>query len=213
MADNVNIQTEEDQSLLVQILSTTLKRSALDFGLRSKMAGLKGTFALQSKLDPQAATISFNKGNIMLRSGIVGTPDVKVTVDINNMSGPNADKPKVVGAAKHPLFALAVSKCLEPPVTSWQAEVKKFWAFAHGAKFGPTGLKVVCLDDGESVSVGEGKLVEVHASKDELIKVFTGGAVFAQEALDGKLFVIGDLPEVAVLTGRSIDYMMGKDLV
>ncbi len=212
MADNVSITLEDDPSPIVQILGATLKRSARDGALRNKMSGLKGTFALQSKLDPQAVTINFDKGKISLRSGIVGDPDVKVTVDINNMSGPNADKPKISGAAKHPAFALAVGKCLEPPVGSWQDEVRKFWAFAEGTKHGPSGLKVVCMDDGVSTTVGDGKPMEIHGTKDELLKIFTGNAVMAQEALDGKVYVIGDLPELAVLTGRSIAYMMGEDM-
>lgn len=212
MTNDVVIELEEDPSPIVKIIGATLRRSARDKGLRSKMSGLKGTFGLRSKFDPQAVTITFASGRIVVVSGVVGDPDVVVSVDLNNMSGPGADKPKVQGALKHPAFALAVGKLLEPPTGTWQEEAARFWEFAKTAKFAPTGLKVVNTDDRSSVSFGSGQLFEIHAPAHELMKVFTGNAVFAQELLEGKLHAIGDLGQAASLTGRTIGLMLGEDL-
>ena len=76
-------------------------------------------FALRSQKDPQAVTMRFADGRVEVTHGVAPDTQVVATVDLDNMSGPDAAKAKVSGALRRPFFALGVSKLLDPPARSW----------------------------------------------------------------------------------------------
>jgi hypothetical protein len=206
----VQIALEDDPTPLVRILGATLRRSARIPALETKLRTMQGVVALKSSVDPQAVTIRFDKGKVGLEHGVAADSGVVIEADLTKMNEPDAPKPKVTGAAKHPKLALAFSKVVDPPAGPWQEEARAFWAFAHAHPRMPTAVLVVCTDDGARLVLGEGEpQYEIHGSARALNSVFTGGSVFGEDMLNGKLHGVGSLQHLAELTGRSIAWMLG----
>jgi hypothetical protein len=209
-AGPITIVLEDDPTPLVRILGATMARAARNPQLEARMRTMDGVVALKSSVDPQAVTLRFADGKVAIERGVASDAGVVIEADLNNMSDPNAPKPKVSGAARHPKFALAVSKVLDPPPGSWQEEAAAFWEFAHAHPGMPATMVVVCTDDNARLVLGGGKPVyELHGPAHALLSVFTGGSVLGQDLLDGKLCAVGSLQHTAELTGRSIAWMMG----
>jgi hypothetical protein len=208
----MDVVLEPDATPLVRIIATTLRDSASDAGVARKAARLRGVFALRSEKDPQAVTMRFNRGTVELTRGVAKDAQVVVTVDLDNMSGPDAAKPKVKGAARRPLFALGVSKLLEPKARPWSQHAQAFWAFAGERAGMPERLVVVCLDDGATLDLGAGSdtasRYEIHGTALALVSVFSGNSVFGQDLLEGKVYAVGTLQHASVLTGGFLDWMM-----
>lgn len=211
MADDSGVVTvEADASPLALILGATLRRAARDPKLLATLRSNQGAVALKSTADPQAATIRLRDGRAHVTTGVAPDADVVIAVDINRMSDPDAPKPKVTGAARHPKLALAVGKLLEPPHGTWQDEARAFWEFVAPHPRAPRGLRVVNTDTGADVSFGaQPAEYELHGSEHALITLFTGGSVLGEDLLNGKLSAVGTLRHTAELTGRSIAWMMG----
>jgi hypothetical protein len=207
----MQVGLEDDATPLVRIIATTLSQTMANPDMARKAANLKGVFALQSAKDPQAVTMRFATGRVHLERGVASDAQVIVTVDLDNMSGPDAPKPKVRGAVRHLKFALGVSKLLDGDKRPWTAHADAFWTFAADASGMPAHLRVVCLDTDETRDFGDinGAVdYEIHGSATALAAVFSGGSVFGQDLLDGKVFGIGTLQHASILTGQSIAWMM-----
>jgi len=206
----VQIALEDDPTPLVRILGAILQRSARQPALQSKIRSMRGVVALKSSVDPQAATIRFDKGRVTLEHGVAADSGVVIEADLLRMNEPNAPKPLVRGLARHLMLALAASKVLDPPSRPWQDEARAFWEFARDHPRMPKTLLVVCTDDGSRLTLGEGTPeYEIHGRGRALISVFTGGSVLGEDMLNGKLYGVGSLQHLAELTGRSIAWMFG----
>jgi hypothetical protein len=206
----VQIALEDDPTPLVRILGAILQRAARKPALQSKLGSMRGVVALKSSVDPQAATIRFDKGRVTLEHGVAADSGVVIEADLLRLNEPNAPKPKVRGAARHPKFALAVSKVIDPPAGPWQDEARAFWEFARDHPRMPRTLLIVCTDDGSRLTLGEGTPdYELYGSARALVSVFTGGSVLGEDLLNGKLQAVGSLQHMAELTGRSIAWMFG----
>jgi hypothetical protein len=210
----MDVVLEPDATPLVRIIAKTLRDSTADAGDAHKAERLRGVFALRSEKDPQAVTMRFERGRVTLHRGVAPDAQVVVTADLDNMSGPDAAKPKVQGALRHPLFALGVSKLLEPKPRPWTEHAHAFWAFARERPGMPEQLRVVCIDDGSSVDLGNttstdaDACYEIHGSAPALVSIFSGGSVFGQDLLDGKVYAIGSLRHTSIVTGGFLDWMM-----
>ncbi len=206
MADVV-FELESDAPPFVLGVASTLKRAAAHPGLSKRLNGMKGVLGLCSSVDPQCAIVRFDRGRIALASGVADDADVVITLDPNDAKA----KPKVRGAARHPLFALNLAKVMEPPKGTWQEEAAAFWAFAGGWPRMPSRLRVVCTDDGAEVSFGngEGSVYEVHGATEALLSVFSGASILGQDMLEGKLLVVGSIEHASIVTGRSIAWALG----
>ena len=206
----MDVVLEPDATPLVRIIATTLRASTADADVARKAERLRGVFALRSEKDPQAVTMRFDRGRVALARGVAPDAQVVVTVDLDNMSGPDAPKPKVRGAFRHLRLALGVSKLLEPKARPWSEHAQAFWAFAGARRGMPERLRVVCLDDGTVVELGTstGSQYEIHGSAPALVSIFSGSSVFGQDLLDGKVYAIGSLQHASVLTGSFLEWMM-----
>ena len=204
----VGIEIPSDAPPFVRGVAAMLKRSAQHPSLAKRLRGMSGVLALRSSSDPQTATVRFEKGRIELASGAASDADVVITLDPNDASV----KPKVVGAAKHPLFALALAKVMEPPTGAWQEEAAAFWAFASAAPRMPARLRVLCTDDGTELILGssDGPMYEVHGTAGALVSVFSGSSILGQDMLEGKVKCVGTIEHVSVLTGRAIAWAFGE---
>ncbi len=205
------VETEDDPPPIVLILATTLRRSERTPKLAELMRRAKGTVALRSTVDPQAATIRFTDGRVRVERGVAADADVVIATDVNRMADEHPPKPKVTGAATHPRLALAVAKLLEPPTGTWQDEARVFWAKVEASGTGPSGLRIVCTDRRAEVGFGASPAdFEIHGTEHRLLAMLSGNSVFGQEVFDGNLHAVGTLRHLAELTGVSIDLMMGR---
>ncbi len=208
----IDVVLEEDATPLVMIIATQLRRAIADPTLAQKAQKLRGVFALKSAKDPQAVTMRFGNGQVVVSHGVAPDTHVIATVDLDNMSGPDATKPKVTGALRRPMFALGVSKLLDGPAMSWTQHAQAFWAFAASAPSMPASLHIVCLDDGTALVLGASSdatnRYEIQGSTVALTSIFSGNSVFGQDLLDGKVFAIGSLQHSSVLTGQSIEWAL-----
>ena len=207
----VQVTLEDDATPLVRILGATVRRAAASKA-GPTVAGMKGVMAVKSTVDPQAATIRFDKGHVHVERGVASDVDVLIEADLNNMVGPDAPKPKVSGAAKHVKFALGVAKVMEPPHGTWQQEATAFFEFARQDKDAPKSMRVVNTDNRTEIHLGDPGQpeYEIHGPEARLLAIFTGGSVIGEDVLSGKIRVRGSLAHASILTGRSIAWMMGE---
>ncbi|MBK5287802.1 MAG: hypothetical protein JJE46_04970 [Acidimicrobiia bacterium] len=205
------VETEDDPTPIVLILATTLRRAEQTPKLAAMMQKAKGNVTLRSTVDPQAATVRFQRGRVRVERGVAADTHVTIATDINRMADDDAPKPRVSGALAHLRLALTISKVLEPPLGTWQQEAARFWAGAADHSGMPAGVRVVCLDDGTELILGaEATEFEIHGTAHRLTAVFTGGSVFGEDVLNGKLYAVGSLQHLAEITGRSLAFMMGR---
>ncbi len=205
----MEISTEADPPPIVRIMATTLRRAAREPKLAATMQKMQGIAALKSSTDPQAATIRFKRGAVAIERGVADDVDVVIEADLATMNDPRPPKPKVSGAARHPQFALALAKVLDPPKGSWSDAARAFWTFAATHPEMPAALEIVNSDDGERLLLGAGEpRVELHGSGHWLTVVLSGNSVLGEDILAGKLQFVGALQFVAVMTGRSIAWTL-----
>src|SRR5687768_248571 len=118
MVERLRIDVGDEAPPLARGLVMTLRRAATHAELAALLNKLEGRFALRSSKDPQSATIRFDKGRVEVVGGVDSDADVVVTADLDTLGQAGAPKPKVSGAARHPLLALQSSKLLDPPAPS-----------------------------------------------------------------------------------------------
>jgi hypothetical protein len=209
----VAITTEDHGPPIVHILGGTLRRATAQPKVARTMAKLKGSVALKSTVDPQAATIEFDRGTINITHGVRDDADLVISADLNTMGRPGAAKPKVKGAARHLGFALGVSKVLDAqPVGGWMGAVDDFWAWAADKPGRPDRLRVVCTDDGREHTVGSagGTSVELHGPAWALTGVFTGGDHLAAAVLEHRVQIVADFATLSRFTGVITKLMLGE---
>ena len=200
------IDVDDDAPPVALGVAATLRRAERDPKLAAQLRRMRGVLALRSSVDKQAVTARFDDGRVRVSPGVADDADVVITLDFND---PTA-KPKVSGAARHPVLALGASKVLEPPTGTWQEEARAFWAFAAGAPRMPRAVAVTCTDDGSSLVLGDGDpQYQIEGAAAALTSVFSGASVFGEDLLNGKVFAVGTLEQTSVLTGRSIAWVMG----
>jgi hypothetical protein len=202
------IETAPDSPPIVLGMAARLKRSATHASLAGKMRKMKGVVSMRSPVDKQSVTVRFERGHVKLAQGVASDADLVITLDFND---PDA-KPKVQGAVRHLALALATSKVLEPPKGTWQEEAAAFWAFAADWPRMPKSLLVVCTDDHSEARFGESGPpdFEIQGSAAQLLSVFSGDSILAEDWLAGRLLGVGTTEHASILTGRSIAWVMGQ---
>jgi hypothetical protein len=211
MNNSARIEVEPDPVPIVLILAATLRRAARTPKLAAAIGHVKGNVALKSTTDPQAATMRFGGGGVMVVRGISDDTDVVIAADLNTMADENAPMPKILGLARHPKLAMTVGKLLEPPHGTWQQEAERFFTFALQRPRVPRSMRVVNTDDGSELLLGQPPAAyELHGSEHALMNVFLGNTVLGQDLIDGKLFGVGKLAHLAELTGSSLAWMLGQ---
>jgi hypothetical protein len=208
MPADITFEIDPDAPPFVLGVGAVLKRSAGAPKLRARLAKMRGTLGLRSSVDRQVATVTFDRGRIAMSGRVPADADMVITLDPNDATV----KPKVTGVARHLAFALNVSKVMEPPAGTWQEEADAFWAFAGHSPRMPSKLRIVCTDDNSQHILGDPSgptSFEVHASAPALVSLFSGASILGQDALDGKINIVGSIEHTSILTGRSIAWALG----
>ena len=210
MSDSM-VVFEGEPSPIGLTFANILRRSARDAKLARRMGGTDGTVVFRSATDPQAATLRFGGGRVVVSTGADPDADMTITADLATLGELDAPKPKVTGAAAHLRLALMVAKALEPPLDPWPREAGRFWAFASGRAGVPPGVRFVAIDTGERADFGASpEACEIHGTAARLQKLCTGGSVLGEEVFAGRLYAVTPLRYLAELTGASLDWMMGR---
>jgi hypothetical protein len=205
----MQIRLEPDPPPIVRIVATTLRRAAADAKLAAVLEKMHGVAALKSASDPQAATMRFDRGVILVERGVAADVGVVIEADFATMNDPTPPKPKVTGAARHLQFALALGKVLDPPKGNWRDAGHHFWEFAGTRPGMPAALEVVNTDNGERILLGGGEpRAELHGSAHWLTVALSGNSLIGEDIVAGKLRFVGTLAHLATLTGHSIDLML-----
>ena len=211
MTESARIDVEPDPVPIVLILAATLRRAARTPKLAAAIGRVKGNVALKSTTDPQSATMRFGNGGVTVVRGVSSDTDVLIAADLNTMADEKPPAPKVLGVGRHPKLALTVGKLLDPPHGTWQQEAQRFFTFAAQRPGVPRSIRVVCLDDGSEIVLGDAPVeYELHGREHALFNVFLGNTVLGQDLLDGKLYGVGKLAHLATLTGGSLAWMLGQ---
>ena len=203
-----------DAPLLVRVLAASLGRAAAQPKVARDLRRLRGRVGLRSTVGPQAATIDFAGRVVRVTHGAGPDVDVLIEGDLETMGRPGAAKPKVSGAVRHPRLALGAGRVLDAgPPGGWRGAVDMLWDWAQGDDGRPELLRVVCQDDGGEHAVGRrgGTRVEVHGPAWALVAVFTGADHLGAALLEGRVQVLGDLPELSRFVGLLTRFMLGED--
>lgn len=204
------VETEDDPAPVVLVVATTLRRAEETPKLAGMMRRARGNVALRSTVDPQAATIRFTSAGVRVERGVAADAHVTIATDLDAMADERPPKPKLSGAARHLRLALTAARVLDPPKGPWSEEANRFWSQIADRPGVPTGIRVVCTDDGTDLVLGSAPAAfEIHGSAHRLVAVFSGSTVFGQEVVAGKLHAVGTLEHLAELTGASLAVMMG----
>ena len=214
----VTISLEDDAPPIVRILGVTLRRAIEDAGIAATVAQMHGRVALRSTTDPQAATITFAKGDVSIAHGAAADADLTISADLMTMGRPDAPKPKVKGAVTHPKFALAVSKVLDAPIADgWRGAARRFWSWAEDRPTRPAALRIVCTDDdaelvlGDATAVGTADAFELHGPGWALASVLTGGDHLGAAVVEGRVNGVGDFATINRMVGLVLALMLGDD--
>ena len=129
------------------------------------------------------------------------------------MGRPGSPKPRVTGAARHPLLAVGVAKVLDAgPSGGWRG---RSTSCGHGRRVTrvPGLLRVVCIDDGVEHVVGQpgGTTVEVHGPAWALVAVFTGADHLGAALIEGRVQAVADFGVMSTFIGVLTRFMLGEE--
>jgi hypothetical protein len=209
-----SVTWEEDGPPIVRILGASLRRAAKQPRVAVEMCRLRGRVAVRSTVDPQSATIRFDRGSVHVTRGVASDAEIIVSADLSTMGRPGSRKPRVSGAIRHPRLAVGVSRVLDAPSPGgWPAAVDELWEWARADDRRPQRLRVVDTDDGREYIVGElgGIEVEVHGPGWALLGVFTGADHLGAALVEGRVRAVGDFPALTRLVGVTTCFMLGEE--
>jgi len=210
MASSFTFKLENDPVPIVLMFKTMLEH-ALSNRNHAEVAGsVQGSFSLVSTTDPQSLTIGIDDNVISIQRGVSRHSKITIHLDFTKIAEPGY-KPKLTGMFKHPLFAYKVGKLLTFPPSNWADDAKRFWDAAKSIKGMPGAMKLISTNEGRELMLGEGEdLVEIIGSSLSLASLFSGSSVLINDLMQGKLQMRGTLKHMTVLSGVTLQSMVGS---
>ncbi|MCP3937096.1 MAG: hypothetical protein GY708_17205 [Actinomycetia bacterium] len=204
----MNVELEPDAVPMVRVVGAMARRTLERWSGGGPIGRASGVVVLRSMNDPQAVTMRIGDGVLRIERGVAGDAEVIIDADLGDSSA----KPRVEGAARHPVLALAASKLLDPPVAYWCDEADSFMRKALAHRDCPRPISIVCTDEGRSARWGgDGEpAIEIHGTAELLAAAMSGSSNVAEEVLAGRLYVVGGLRDLSMLTRLTIDHMFGE---
>jgi len=210
MANTARISVEKDALPIVRIISILLHNAAEQPGIAAKIGKLRGSISFQSSTDLQAATVSFEAGNVGIRRGVDADATVTATLDLN---GPIVLSPdiRLDGEEKNRPFATGMRNIFARHPMDWKQAARKFWSLYGGDDGLPTALAVNCLDDSEGITLGDGEAkINIYGGSDALCDVFTCSSMLMAKIFTGEITFIGELKHLTTLSGVYLDRVTGE---
>ena len=206
----MEVSTEHDPTPLVKIFANKFRKALTDAKFANYARSFHGDFALASLKDPQSLTINVNSGKISITHGIDSSAKIIIRMDFDKPV-----KPKIEGLFRHPMLALKISKLLEFPETNWTDAATGFW-ISHSTYHGmPGNIKIHCTDEDQNLMLGDlsGDLVPdmlISGKGIDIADVFTGGTVFLQALMTGKIKSIASFEHTVVLSDVTLQMLLGE---
>jgi hypothetical protein len=209
MASEFIFEIEDNPVPIVLIFKKMLENALSNRDHAQTARAIDGSFSLVSSTDPQSLTITVDGSTIRLKHGVSKQSKIIIRLDFARMSEPGY-KPRITGLFKHPLFAYKVGKFLSFPPSNWADNAKRFWEVAGSVKGMPDAIKLTSTNEGRELTLGEGEnVVEILGSSTSLSDLFSGSSVLINELLQGNLQMRGTLKHMTVLSGVTLQSMMG----
>ena len=207
--EDVEVSTEHDPAPLVKIFANKFTKALENTDFASNVRNFRGSFAVASSKDSQSLTITVEKGKISIRHGIQSIASIIIRMDFANPT-----KATVEGLFRHPLLALKVSKLLDFPETNWIESAKRFWKDNHTYNGMPNGIKIHCEDEDRDLVLGdtldqEKPDMQISGKAHDIAEVFSGGNVFVQALMTGKVKSIASFEHTVVLSDVTAQMLLG----
>lgn len=208
LTDSPLVTVQNGAAPVVCVFANTLTLALQQAGSTanaSLLKGLNAVVSLKSCKDLQALTIRIYDQQLDLSTGVSPDAQLLVTMDFDE-----PDKtPEVIGAWRHPILALRISRLLSLPLPDWTITASRFWQLTWQEPFMPGRLVLTCSDTAQSLSFGDGTpRLEIIGNADSLSSLTAGNSVLAQEAMAGRLKIRGQLQHVAGVSGAGLKLML-----
>ncbi|WP_459984950.1 hypothetical protein [Nocardioides sp. AN3] len=193
------VAIEDDASPVVRLIGRTLRDSSRAGHGHDVLSRCVGTVAVRSHDTPQAATITFDRGDVKVVGGVLAHPDANIVVDLSARFAP-AQEP-----TGDTTLAAGTLTALQPPLPHLSVAARQFWDRARVIPGIPDVL--VLLADGpdgqERSQYGEGPSTYLMAGPPDVLAGVCSGADDFLLALSTGLRVKGTLAQLSVMTAAS----------
>lgn len=197
---DVRIVIEDDATPLVRLIGRTLRDAHRVGHAFEKLNRMAGAVMIRSHDTPQSATVIVDGGAVQVCSGVHGSPDATMVVDLHARFSPTE------GPRGDSALASQVLSALRPPLPNWHDAASRFKEMTREIPCIPDVL-VVEVDDGENgvdgARFGEGPVeFLITGPADVLAGVFSGADDFL-ESLSAGVCIRGTLSQMSVMTAAS----------
>lgn len=204
--NDFSIDVEDDPVPIVRVMAAQFRRYANHPDFVDALAAVNGVFALADRYTPQSVTIRVNDNHMRLDHGVAADAQIVIHANLDNP----ADKPRVKGLWRHPLFTLRASKLLDDYYSDWRETVAIFWTTCQGFNAMPAAIRFSCTDENAELTLGESEPdVEFHGTASALNQTFGGGAVLVEAMMRGRIRGVCTLEQVARLSEVTKCMMLG----
>jgi hypothetical protein len=209
MGNLPQVSLEEDAPPLTRGLARDLRRRLEDPDFAALTGACRGVAVVRSAATPQAVTFRLADGAVAVTHGAASDADVTLTVELDDAQA----EPEIEAGEAHSELRDWLLRLLDAPHPPWPEAAERFWATASKLPGAPAGLRIVDLDSGEERRFGENgsRAYEIHGSAELLVRVLTAQELLIEAAHRGRVFVLGSMPELSVLTGAGFALAFGDD--
>lgn len=208
-AEVLVVSTEQDPTPLVKIFANKFRKALTDAKFANHARNFHGSFALASLKDPQSLTITVGNGKISITHGIAVNAKIIIRMDFDKPV-----KPKIEGLFRHPMLALKISKLLQFPETNWTDAASRFWDCNSTYPGMPGSIKIHCADEDRDFILGDltdgNPDMQISGKGIDIADVFSGGTVFLQALMTGKIKSIASFEHTVVLSDVTVQMLLGE---
>jgi len=209
-AEVLAISTEPDPTPLVKIFANKFRKALTDAKFANYVRNFHGSFALASLKDPQSLTIIVGNGKISITHGIAANAEIIIRMDFDKPV-----KPKIEGLFRHPMLALRISKLLQFPETNWADAATGFWDCNSTYPGMPGNIKIHCIDEDRDFILGDlptdgNPDMHISGKGIDIADVFSGGSVFVQALMTGRIKSIASFEHTVVLSDVTVQTLLGE---
>lgn len=203
---DVTVSVEDDAVPIVKIMAARFRRASNNAEFSEAARAINGRIALQSSKDPQALTVSIERGALSLRRGIDKDADLVITLDLDS-----GETRSIKGWWRHPFIALRAGKLFDDYPSNWKDCARSFWDGAREMRGMPAGMHIRSTDDNTELVVGDDRNeVRIEGKSSELAAVFGGDAVFIDAVMKQRIRAVANMQHIATLSEATMLNLLGE---